>query len=123
MPGTNRRQVEDNAKAGRWIAGVRFSPRKPMHWRAGDVALALKLSPTTIPEPGSTDLEDRAYGSIRIAQSALLTLKHGIGSLAESDPDPRRRLSDDARIQVALSRLVQQTAVLAALLPASQGAD
>lgn len=38
MPGTNRRMVEDNAKAGRFIAGVRITPRKPMVWRAGAVA-------------------------------------------------------------------------------------
>lgn len=38
MPHTNRRMVEDNAKAGRFIAGVRITPRKPMVWRAGAVA-------------------------------------------------------------------------------------
>lgn len=38
MPGTNRRMIEDNAKAGRFIAGVRITPRKPMVWRAGAVA-------------------------------------------------------------------------------------
>lgn len=38
MPSTNRRMVEDNAKAGRFVAGVRITPRKPMVWKAGHIA-------------------------------------------------------------------------------------
>ncbi|WP_312084041.1 hypothetical protein [Brevundimonas sp.] len=123
MPGTNRRQVEDNAKAGRWIAGIRFSPRKAMHWRAGDVAKALNLSPTTVVEPGSIEFYERLKAAIRVANIALRTLSQGVSGLMEDmdDPAPYLCARDEARAQKGLESLVTQTGVIADMLRAREG--
>lgn len=41
MPGVTRLSIDRASVAGRFVPGTRFTPRAPMHFKAGDVAAYL----------------------------------------------------------------------------------